>query len=183
MVKAKTIVSGPCKVCLQSDYYEATRKCVTCSKHNVAKWRQENRDRYLSGAKKYRTENPEAVNSAQKYCRELRGKVYQASARAKYANDPTLWLTHSRTRKIRKRTAQPAWINAKNLVAIYRQCRKVSQETGILHHVDHVIPLKHNLVCGLHVPWNLQIITAKENRKKWNNFEMEIKDMSVLNAP
>lgn len=34
------------------------------------------------------------------------------------------------------------------------------------HEVDHIIPLKHELVCGLHVPCNLQYLTPKQNRDK-----------------
>ena len=45
--------------------------------------------------------------------------------------------------------------------------------TGIRHEVDHVIPREHDKVCGLHTPYNLQVITATENMSKSNNWSIE----------
>jgi hypothetical protein len=54
--------------------------------------------------------------------------------------------------------------------AVYAQAKELQAIDGIARHVDHEIPLKHPLVCGLHVPNNLQVLTAEENMRKHNAF-------------
>ena len=63
----------------------------------------------------------------------------------------------------------PKWANKEQIAKIYKQSIALS-ESGQQHHVDHIIPLNHPLVCGLHVEHNLQILTKEANSKKNNRF-------------
>lgn len=70
----------------------------------------------------------------------------------------------------RIKQATPIWANKSAIKEIYEQAYKLSIDTGIKHEVDHIDPLTNKLVCGLHVPENLQILTLTENRTKRNSF-------------
>lgn len=64
----------------------------------------------------------------------------------------------------------PTWADKQKIKKVYRECKQLTEETGVLHHVDHIIPVMGKKVCGLHVYENLRIITAKENLAKSNRF-------------
>jgi hypothetical protein len=74
-------------------------------------------------------------------------------------------------RRARKIQATPNWLTKDQIQQInevYRKAREITELTGELHVVDHIIPLKGENVCGLHVPWNLQVLPAIVNLKKGN---------------
>jgi len=79
---------------------------------------------------------------------------------------------HTAKRHAQKLQATPPWLTDEQkaeIKAIYSECRRLQEETGIAHNVDHIHPLQGETVCGLHVPWNLQILTESENCAKHNN--------------
>lgn len=62
-----------------------------------------------------------------------------------------------------KLKATPKWADLDAIKAIY----DLADEIGGVH-VDHIVPLRSKLVCGLHVHHNLQILSPKENMAKGN---------------
>lgn len=64
----------------------------------------------------------------------------------------------------------PPWVDVAALKLIQYRARCLTEMTGVPHEVDHIVPLNHSRVCGLTVPWNLEIVTARRNRAKSNRW-------------
>lgn len=82
------------------------------------------------------------------------------------------WYTAYRAaRRSMKMMATPAWLTESQVSAmrtVYDHARDCTLVTGERYEVDHIVPIKGKHVCGLHVPWNLQVLPMSENRKKSN---------------
>ena len=68
--------------------------------------------------------------------------------------------------------ATPSWANSELMKMFYTVAQQISKNTGIPHHVDHIVPISHPLVCGLHNEHNMQILTDSENCSKSNKFDI-----------
>ena len=79
-------------------------------------------------------------------------------------------LAKKAARRARKLKALVAWADTSSLRLIYDRATTLSKELGEQHQVDHIVPLAHPLVCGLHCEANLQIIPAEENLRKGNRY-------------
>jgi len=77
-------------------------------------------------------------------------------------------------RRAAKLRRTPPWADHRAIRRVYEEARRLTNETGIPHHVDHVTPLCGRAVSGLHVETNLQIIPGSENCRKHNRFEVEV---------
>lgn len=78
---------------------------------------------------------------------------------------------HAGRRRVAKIKRTAPWADQAAIRAIYAEAQRLTAVTGVPHHVDHDYPLQGELVSGLHVETNLQILTGAENSRKKNHFE------------
>lgn len=125
----------------------------------------DNRDKVLGLVKEYAKRRPDVAAKSQKVWLEKNGYVYQTKWSK---NNPGKVNALTAKRRAFKRNATPSWANFEVMKAIYVESRRMTEDTKILHHVDHIVPLQSKIVCGLHCEFNLQILTATDNLKKFN---------------
>jgi hypothetical protein len=71
----------------------------------------------------------------------------------------------------------PPWVSRKDLHAMKAEAARVTVSTGHLHVLAHIVPLNHPLVCGLTVPWNLEIVPWQVNASASNWFTPDQMEM------
>ena len=152
---------GACIECMKEDWATDNERRKSKPKSDAAKaagrrYYDKNKDLVLARANNQPVEQRRAARNAWK---GRNPEAVQASANA--------W-------KRRARHAMPPWLTDKHKVQIreiYLAARDLTRRTGVKHVVDHIIPLRSEVVCGLHVPWNLQILTHIENSTKSNRLD------------
>lgn len=148
-----------------------------------------NSEKLIQYSKKYRLQNPEKIietrkKTNKKYAEVLKKRNNTEKAkffkkRWKENNKDKILADRAKRRAIEKK-AYPVWARTlfdKEILQFYSDSKYLKNLTKEVFHVDHIVPLVHTNVCGLHVPWNLQILTAQENYDKNNKFYVpEVKE-------
>ena len=118
-----------------------------------------------------RKNNPNAAKEQREYRSKNAGRINKlTSIRRKLPHNKVKRNAECRTRQANKLNATPAWANQGYIRIFYEGAKIEEGRTGQKVHVDHIVPLNHKLVCGLHCEDNLQLLFAKENQLKSNTF-------------
>lgn len=63
------------------------------------------------------------------------------------------------------------------VMALRAESRRMTEATGVEHTLDHIVPLNHPYVCGLHIAHNLRVVPWTVNASKGNNFHPDQLDL------
>jgi hypothetical protein len=140
----------------QSDYYVKNKG----QRNKTTKeWYEKNRDHARQYSSGYNQKNKERLKPIRKAW-EVANKDKRAAVTHRY-----------RAKKLR---ATPPWLTEehnKQIEEFFWLAQDLRSVSGEDYHVDHIVPLQGKNVCGLHVPWNLQILPGDLNVKKSNTFK------------
>ena len=152
---------GACVECLKEDWTKDNARRAQLPKSDAAR----------AAGRRYYERNKELVKAAaQSRTSELK-RQYRIAWKER---NPETVQASANAWKRRARYATPKWLTQPHkaqIRALYLAARRLTKETGVKHVVDHIVPLRSSIVCGLHVPWNLQILTHIENCEKSNRVE------------
>lgn len=121
-------------------------------KHCVAVYRQENKVSMATWRKDYLTNNKDKVAKSK--------RIY-------HQKNLATWRAKAAKRKAIKLQATPFWVDDEAVNGMY-QLATIFNRTGLNLHVDHIVPLNSDMVCGLHCEANLQLLPASDNISKGN---------------
>lgn len=112
-------------------------------------WRDANKEKVALYNKEYYVTNKEQIAA--------RNKEWRNSN-----NERVLNLHYKRRRNIRQATLHISGLS-QQIGLIYAEARRKTAETGVAYSAHHIWPINGERSCGLHVPWNLEVMTKEEN--------------------
>lgn len=135
---------------------------------SIRAWAAAHPEQRREASRALRKASPEKGRLASRKYRGAHPDRSQASTRAWSKANRDKCNAMTAARKARKLQATPAWADKAIIDATYTMARAMTDLTKVKHHVDHTVPLRSKLVCGLHTDANLRIIPATENCSKGN---------------
>lgn len=131
--------------------------CDECNRQRARAYAAQHRQHYRDLSRNWSQKNPDRRREhRRKWQREVRSSAQRRCDKARY--------------RAAKKNRVPVWVDHSAIRQVYEERERIEQETGIKHHVDHVLPLKGKHVSGLHVAQNLRVEPALYNKRKGNRY-------------
>jgi hypothetical protein len=176
---AKTGVRACCKACAftKAKAWRAANLELAKARdaESYARQRAANPERARERANKnsrlFRSRNRERALELNRLSRERNPEADRESKRKYKKNNLHKGRADAQKRNTIKLKAMPKWLSDDHkafMEVTYAMAVEMERRCEIKFHVDHIHPLQGETVCGLHVPWNLRVITATENIRKGN---------------
>jgi len=180
-VEKRIVSNGSCMECSRLKTLIARKKetaeqkelRLKLSAQRAVEWRKNNPNHENTKIvkRRYALENKELKNFKSREYNQLYPEKRIELGRNWRKKYPEKNVAKTAKRNAAKLQRTPAWLNVGHwfeINSIYELCA-AWRKVGFDYHVDHIVPLQGKKVSGLHVPWNLQILHAKENLSKGNN--------------
>jgi Na+-translocating ferredoxin:NAD+ oxidoreductase RnfC subunit len=171
----RRVKSGECSECSRL----ARKSWGQSNPDKILKYRRDNKSRLLVLDKEYKKKNPEKTKAVAKKCREKNRSKYligqrlwasqNKEKRKQYSqSNLAVYAAHAAKRRAKMKNATPLWFEEDAIEKLYGLAQEMTVEMGEEYHVDHIVPLQSEIVCGLHCLANLQILRGCENISKGN---------------
>lgn len=150
-----------------------TNVCKSCEKVRKSEEYLADRDNTLDKNKAYGKANRSVTRKASKtyYYKNREVSIQRKLNWCK--QNPEKAAASSANYRANKRQATPVWLTEDHrdqILRFYEHSKECRMLTGDEYHVDHIIPLAGENICGLHVPWNLQVLPSDINIAKSNKY-------------
>lgn len=163
--------SSYCKICMSDCTKNMSEEKQRARRAKQKEWTKSNPDRVNKAQKRYQAkfENfyEEKIKPRKYYLNRPKRTCRKEEGRRRYQNNKEYFYAKAAERRALKNKAIPPWADLDAIRSLYAEARK-RNEAGEAVHVDHIVPLRGETVCGLHVLANLRIVSAAENRSKNN---------------
>lgn len=143
-------------------------RCKVCTKAAVVQWNEKNPDGLRARQKRFSAKHAAKKAAATAAWYRKNKNRNHANAAAWYKRNPHLGAKKTAAYRASQKRATPGWANQFFIEEAYHLASLRTKMLGYKWHVDHIVPLRSKIVCGLHVHNNLQVIPATENIKKNN---------------
>lgn len=150
--------------------------CKACSIAKTIAWRKTHPHKVAAYQKKWNTNNSEKMVVSTKKWKAANLEKNRATTYAWNKAHPEKANARNSRHRATKLNATPAWANDFFIKGIYALAQRRTKMLGFKWRVDHIVPLRSKLVCGLHVENNLQVIPATQNISKSNRHWPDMPD-------